>query len=258
MKLAASDFDGTLYKEEGICLDNVSSIRKWRAAGHKFGVITGRDHGMLLPQLRHFGIEDDFAICNNGAIIFDGQGELLYQAAIPPYLLERIATHACVAASLHIAFSQADTTCLYRQREPSWILREAKQWEYHLTRIDKGQISMLQTVQQISLGFEQLEDAADCTQRLNQEFGDEIRAYQNRGSVDITPACISKSQGIRLLLERLQWQQNTELYVIGDEANDLPMICAFDSYAVASAREEIRQAAKRTFMTVGSMLREYI
>jgi Cof subfamily protein (haloacid dehalogenase superfamily) len=258
MKLAASDFDGTLYKEQGICAENVLAIKKWREAGHKFGVITGRDYGMLLPQLRHFGIEDDFSICNNGAIIFDGSGKLLYQAEIPADLLGEIASQECVAKSLHIAFSEADRTCLYRERERSWILREAIQWGFQVERIDLEQIFKLRAVQQISLGFDELEDAAICTQLLNRDFGRQIRAYQNRGSVDITPAFINKSQGIQTLLEKMSWGKGTEVYAIGDETNDLPMIRAFDGYAIASAREEIRQEAKKTFLNVGSMLREFI
>lgn len=258
MKLAASDFDGTLYKEQGICAENVLAIKSWRAAGHKFGVITGRDYGMLLPQLRHFGVEDDFSICNNGAIIFDGSGKLLYQAEIPADLLGRIASKACVEKSLHIAFSQADRTCLYRERERSWILREAVQWGFQVERIELEEIAKLRAVQQISLGFDDLKDAALCTQILNRDFGGKIRAYQNRGSVDVTPAFINKSQGIETLLEKMSWGTGTEIYAIGDETNDLPMIRAFSGYAIASAREEIRQEAKKTFLSVGSMLQEFI
>ena len=52
MKIAASDYDGTLFRNEVIAKADVEGIRRWRAAGNKFGVVTGRDYGMLAPQLK--------------------------------------------------------------------------------------------------------------------------------------------------------------------------------------------------------------
>lgn len=258
MKLAATDFDGTLYKADEICRENIAAIQAWRAAGHKFGVITGRDYGLLVPQLRYFGIADDFAVCNNGAIIFDGAGRLLYQAEIKPDIVTAVALHPCVKESLHVAFSQADRTCIYQEREGSWIFREARQWDFPLRIVEKDDIAQLQKVQQIALGFASVEAAGDCAAKLNALFGESIHAYQNRASVDITPPIISKSEGIKKLLELMDWKRDSQLYVIGDETNDLPMIRQFQGYAIASAREEIRREAQQTFSTVGSMLRKFI
>lgn len=253
MKVAASDFDGTLFIENGICSENVEGIRQWRAAGNKFGVVTGRDYGMLVPQLKYFGIDYDFAICNNGAIIFGEDGKVLYQAEIPEQALYVVATHPCVADSLHVAFSQAERSCIYREREGSWMVREAKQWQFLLKVIETAEIHELSGVHQIALGFASLDGAAKAAQQINRLFGDTVYACQNRGSVDITPIGIDKSKGIEKLLELKAWQ-SAEIYVIGDEINDLPMIHKFDGYAVESARAIIKREAKRSFASVGSML----
>ena len=257
MKLAASDFDGTLFKTDSICGEDIAAVREWRKAGHKFGVITGRDYGLLLPLLQHFGIESDFVVCNNGAILFDGTGRLLYQAPIDRDVVVALALQPCLAGSLHVAFSQGDKTYIFRNREGSWIFREAGQWNFPLQIISEADIAHLEGVQQLSLGFAAAEDAAACTRQLNELFGDRIIACQNRGSVDITSRTINKSQGIKKLLELMHWTED-RLYVIGDELNDLPMIRRFEGYAIASAREEIRREAKQTFPTVGSMLRQFI
>lgn len=257
MKLAASDFDGTLFKEGTISSEDALAISRWRSAGHKFGVITGRDYGMLLPQLEHFCVESDFAVCNNGAIIFNKNGQARYQAKIDKMTMLKLARHACIKESLHVAFSQEDKTCVYRFRKGSWIFREAAQWHFPLQIIEEKDIENLQTVQQIALGFSSNEAAGQCAKHLNALFGDKIQAYQNRGSVDITPQFISKSQGIKKLLEVMEWDIE-QLYVIGDERNDLPMIKEYDGFAIDSAREEIRLAAQRAFLTVGSMLKEFI
>ena len=77
---------------------------------------------------------------------------------------------------------------------------------------------------------------------------------QFRGSVDITPLGIDKSKGIEKLLVLKSWQ-NSEVHVIGDEINDLPMIHRFDGYVIESARA-VRREAKKSFVSVGSMLRD--
>ena len=66
LKVAASDYDGTLFRDDIITARDAEAIRQWRAAGHKFGVVSGRDHGMLMPQLKHYGVEYDYLACNNG------------------------------------------------------------------------------------------------------------------------------------------------------------------------------------------------
>ena len=71
MKVAASDYDGTLLRGGKIDEETLLAVKKWRAAGNKFGVISGRDYGMLVPQLRAFGLEFDYTVCNNGGIIRD-------------------------------------------------------------------------------------------------------------------------------------------------------------------------------------------
>jgi HAD superfamily hydrolase (TIGR01484 family) len=257
LKVAASDFDGTLFVDNGICPENAEGVQLWRAVGNKFGVVTGRDYGMLVPQLEHFGIGYDFAICNNGAIIFDEDGRVLYQAEIPQQMLYVVATHPCVVESLHVAFSQAQRSCVYREREGSWIAREAKQWDFLLKIIEMAEINELSRVHQIALGFASLDGAAEAARQVNLLFGDTVYACQNRGSVDITPLGINKSKGIEKLLALKSWK-NSEVHVIGDEINDLPMIHRFDGYAIESARAVIRSEAKKSFVSVGSMLREYL
>lgn len=48
MKIAASDFDGTIsFHEKGIPTENLDAIHAWQTAGHKFGLVTGRKKSMF-------------------------------------------------------------------------------------------------------------------------------------------------------------------------------------------------------------------
>ena len=75
-KVTASDFDGTLFINKQISAKDLTAIKNWRAAGNKFGIVTGRAYIMLPEHLKEFDLSIDFAICCNGAIIHDGGGKI--------------------------------------------------------------------------------------------------------------------------------------------------------------------------------------
>lgn len=104
LKVAASDYDGTLFRGDIITARDAEAIRKWRAAGHKFGVVSGRDHGMLMPQLKHYGVEYDYLACNNGGLISDAQDRVLWEARIEPAVLKAVSKLERVRKSFHFPF----------------------------------------------------------------------------------------------------------------------------------------------------------
>ena len=96
-------------------------------------------------------------------------------------------------------------------------------------------------------------DGLEVSKKLNALFGDVVHAYPNRCSVDVTPKGISKEQGIRKLIDLMGWAE-PEVFSIGDEINDLPMIEAFNGFTVDTAREAIQAKARKVYQGVGMML----
>lgn len=80
-----------------------------------------------------------------------------------------------------------------------------------------------------------------------------MQAYPNRCSVDVVPQGVSKRQGIEKMKELMGWQE-AEVYAIGDETNDLPMLEAFLGFTVDTAREAIKARAREVYAGVGAML----
>ena len=253
MKIAASDYDGTLFREDRISQEDAAGIRQWREAGNKFGVVTGRDYGMLAPQLRHYGIASDYAVCNNGGLICKADGTPLWQGEIPLRTLAEMARETSVRSSFHFAFSAKDCTYLCHESEGSWIAREAKQWTFEIVEIEEKDILSLPQIHQFSLGYPKADEAMETSRILNEKYGAVIHAYPNRCSVDITPREVSKRQGIEKLVELMHWE-GAEIYAIGDETNDLPMLEAFRGFTVDTAREAIRKKAEKVYSGVGAML----
>ena len=253
MKIAASDYDGTLFRNDEIAAEDARGVHAWRAAGHKFGVVTGRDYGMLVPQLHHYGVEFDYAVCNNGGIIHDAAGHVLHQEKIAARVLHAIVAEPGVRRSLHFAFSAPGRTFLCHDREGSWIMREAEQWDFPVVKITEEEIVKLPDIHQFSLGYDDPREAAEVAAILNAKYGADVHAYPNRGSVDITPPDVSKRNGIEKLKQVMGWQ-GAVVYAIGDEVNDLPMIEAFNGYTVTTARDAIKAKARCAYESVGTML----
>jgi hydroxymethylpyrimidine pyrophosphatase-like HAD family hydrolase len=78
MKIIASDYDGTINCG-GVSQADREAIAKFRKAGNKFGVNTGRDLEMATWILYDMKDEIDFLICCTGGTILDGQGNIIFE-----------------------------------------------------------------------------------------------------------------------------------------------------------------------------------
>ena len=80
MKALASDFDGTLYFEDGIKENDQQAIVQFQKY-HLFGLCTGRP----LIGVQHYikdCIQPDFYIVSSGACILDKECHVLYEQTI--------------------------------------------------------------------------------------------------------------------------------------------------------------------------------
>ena len=256
-KVAASDFDGTLFRGETILAEDVAAIKSWRAAGNKFGIVTGRCYPMLTSRLKDFDITLDFAICDNGAIIFDGAEQVIFETALSTEILLALMNEPCAAKSFHFLFEAADEVFCVGVGEKSWVWREKIHWEKFLTFTDAAQVATLpKKINQLALGFETAEEAQLAAETLNREFAAQIFAQRNTYSLDIVTAGINKAQGVSKLLELNDWRG--KILVIGDEANDLPMLRRFGGCTVSTAKEYVKREASAVFDSVGAMLKNFL
>lgn len=254
-KVAASDFDGTLFRNQQITAEDKVAIKNWREAGNKFGIVTGRAFVMLEPHLKEFDLEVDFNICDNGAIIYDGGGKIVFETELPKELLLKLMTEPIVQSTKHYAFETARKVYCARVKSNSWVLREKDLWSFPLEIIEPAQIEHLPKVNQLALDFETPDEAQRAAAIINERFGVEIFAQKNTHSVDIVIAGINKARGVENLLRVMNF--DAKAYVIGDESNDLPMIRHFGGYTVATAKEFVKREATQIFDSVGAMLKNF-
>ena len=252
-KVVASDFDGTLFINQKVSEENLSAIKNWRAAGNKFGIVTGRAYIMLPTHLQEFNLEIDFAICENGAIIHDGNGKIIFESELPKKILLEIINEPFVMKSMHLAFETAEKVYCANVKPTSWVLREKDKWNFPVEIIEPAQIEKLPKINQLALDFHSPDEAQAAAEMLNREFGEHIFAQKNTHSVDIVIAGTNKAQGVENLLRIMNWS-DAKVFVIGDVSNDLPMIKKFGGYTVATAKDFVKREATKIFDSVGAML----
>ena len=236
MKILGSDYDGTL-NYGGISESKLFAIRKWRSAGHKLGIVTGRGKVFrkeLLqqsPQLRL-----DFFVECNGGYIMDEDGVVIYEARcndVP--LLELVADlfdfgckfahinsehYMCVVASKeNVPFGVSE--------EDAYLLKECPRVDYF---------------NQVSVKLPSVEESSAVVQKINDKYSNRLNPLQNGECIDIVPAGVNKAQGMYRVMEFFGCSQD-DVITVGDNINDVDMIREFHSYAMKNGVDEIKRLA---------------
>ena len=110
MKLAATDFDGTFAPHrQPVPASNIEAVAKWQAAGHKFGICTGRGLSLIEFELKKYpALHPDYLVCNNGAVVVNNKREFLASLCLPQETVKgllRMSTDM-FAQCIHIPFSK--------------------------------------------------------------------------------------------------------------------------------------------------------
>lgn len=237
MKIIASDFDGTINYHGKISDEDKEAIRRFRKAGNKFGIVTGRDVELSQWIRQENGFEYDFIISCTGAFIRDGEGNVLYskRGTLGPFINDIVAK-AMELKGCFFTVGNGFNKCYVDM----------------LGKIPYD-FSMLTEFTHANSTFPSDEVAEEFAQFVNNNYGDKISAHRNGWSVDMPPANTSKVTGI---YEYASMFDNPTVYAVGDNVNDLPMIREFCGYAVSNAVESVKKEAKHQCNRVCDMIDE--
>lgn len=78
-KLLVSDYDNTLYTDETSLLNNINKIKEFRNLGNYFAIATSRGYTSLMTEIEKYKIPYDFICTNNGAVISNNNGKIIYK-----------------------------------------------------------------------------------------------------------------------------------------------------------------------------------
>ena len=255
MKIAFSDFDGTLYfhHEDIIPQINIEAVNEWRSKGNIFVLCSGRDVHSLMHEVNNQELTYDFVICNNGGTIFDKNLKLIKSFPLDKIQLEKL-VHSDIAKE----FSSAEKMRTMINSPKSQLLKYFESEKYKnqdiIQKITVEQALSEMNVIQISLAYETEEIANNYAKRINNEFEGAFLANMNLNCIDICAKGINKAQGVKELLNLQKDKCFEQVLTIGDAQNDVPMIKEFEGYSLNSATMHAKNVATKLYDSVGEML----
>ena len=90
MKLVVSDLDGTLLNDDSeVSLETIQAIKQLKEKGIEFAIATGRSFNSANKIRKKIGLEI-YLICNNGANIYNKDGQLIKNNVMPADLIRKV------------------------------------------------------------------------------------------------------------------------------------------------------------------------
>lgn len=236
MKLLASDLDGTLYIDSTITKEDINAIKAFRDAGNKFIICTGRSINQTFDELTKFEIDFDYIIGVNGALAVDKNLKIVYQNHLDKRITLKIQN----------------------------ILKNHDINQYHLSNgIDFNIIDGSKDLDVLKIDYEQIKGyyidvkSSDNALKLAEELEIElselgIKAYVNQNFVAIGMTGINKGTGILKLIDEINFKG--DVFTIGDDYNDIPMLTRFESFGIATGFEGAIKHAKTIVNSVSEAI----
>ncbi len=254
MYILASDYDGTLTQHGTISDKDKAAITAWRNAGNLFGVNTGRGYSGIKKELERHQVDYDYLLCNNGGLIYENEAKPVEQNTADGTVLPPLVSLILETGGFHATIGRIEM-----DREVCYWISEntAPKLGAEFIRISADDLNEITYFTQISTQYEQEEQANQCTQQINELFGDKVTAFQNGVCIDIVPVGVNKATGLLRYMHLKQVPKDNVL-VIGDNFNDLDMILEFNGFSVNSGRPEVITKARKSFDSIAGLIGEYI
>ena len=235
----ASDYDGT--RSQGGISDTVRrAICRFRDAGGRFGVVSGRDYaGGYAMFRRENRFPFDFVLGLNGAIAFDASGRLLFGDVIrDPKLMAALRRFVFAHVASMVGFYGRYSALRFDSRYPDgrW---SGTQMEY----APHDRIGAFTEFCAANAICETDEEAIAGTAMLREAFPT-LNPMRNGRCIDIAPAGMDKGEGIARYAARFAIDHD-RIFTAGDNDNDVSMLSRYHGFAMTVSSPEARAAAAR-------------
>lgn len=255
IKLFASDIDGTLMNRRKEIHDrDIKALREAAKKGMTVCLASGRMYSeikLVIEQL----LLPCYAICQNGASIYDDTGEMLnayhFDSELAAALFEFVNAPGlvpvvCAAYGNYVvewnAFVQrVGKRFLNPLMEKRDLIESVRSRDFRVTKLSiYGEVRVLRRL---------LDDLANA-------FGENVTAsFSDPDGIDIMPAGVDKGNALLSLMRHLNIEAH-EVACIGDSYNDLAMFRVTPhSWAMAGADEAVRRAAAHLASCVSEALK---
>jgi HAD superfamily hydrolase (TIGR01484 family) len=218
----ATDYDGTIADEGAVDAATVSALQRWREAGRRLILVTGRmldDWLAVFPQYAPLELFD-WVVTENGAVLYHPPSQTVKLLADPP---------------------PADFGQRLRQQvgDGSKIFQAADSGEF-AKLIQSGKLDAFAAGRVIVSTWQPYDAEATA---LIQELELDLQVILNKRAVMILPNGIDKAFGLQAVLQELNLTP-AQTVGVGDAENDLHMLrfCGLAA-AVANALPAVKAEA---------------
>ncbi|WP_297298821.1 HAD-IIB family hydrolase [uncultured Brachyspira sp.] len=249
MKLFASDYDMTIYIHEKIDDSVFDAIKKWREKGNIFAIATGRNKFSIFEHIDRYGLEFDYVVANNGALVFNSKREMIFEDTINDDIAYNVINFLYKNFSGTVEVANDNYIISIKSKDGNDILP---------FRVDKKiSINDIKTINHI-IQINKMTPDAKATEEvaniINEKF-DDVIAYGNIRTVDIVKNTVNKANGVSFV-ENLIKKNNTieKVIVAGDSNNDIDMIKKYDGFAQINARENVKAITNKYFNFISDII----
>lgn len=261
IKLLATDLDGTLFhpkrRKKLIASKNVKFIDRFIADGNKVVLVSGRSPRFAQKVIDKLGHDVD-VIGMNGAYTISG-GKVMNEHFLD-FPIEKM------LFDLKSLFPVLGTMLISRNypllinvppvgrfienfyRFYYWTLGNyAEDYQFSneefLEEIQSGQVYKLMIF--FGISKRGIKIASNANRYLREHYKDQFEASWTGGFIEITPAGVSKANGIEKYIAANDIKRSN-VYVVGDSGNDISMFHAFydNSFCMKHAHKKVRKYAK--------------
>lgn len=254
--MLAVDYDNTLFQNGEIEKETLDAIERFRAEGNLFGIVSGRDY---VTGVKTFKKENmfpfDFLLLKTGAMACDADGNIIYEDTFDgsmtwgkSTLVAEVFRRSFEMGARFCTMSVGKVRSYYYKDYPDGLKREYREPHPHSELRDVGNVGL------VSVICENEESATQITQALKSEFGRVLNPLQNTIAIDISPAGIDKATGTKKFAEHMGIALDN-VWVAGDNYNDLAMLKAFHSCAMTNGVDAAKEAAEYVCDTVGDVIK---
>lgn len=217
MKLVVCDLDGTLLNEKKeISERNRTALRKAAAQGIDIALASGRSQHSIRKFQQDLGVKI-FAICNNGANIYDKDGNLIFASPMKGEVTEKVINFLRKRGMNYNGFS--DKLLFLDDRDKNPVIT-----------VEGGNFEIAEVKGEYPEMFKIIAKGEEATVRelkadiLNEDFANELDVTITQPRcVDIVGSECSKGKGIRFLAEYFGIPLS-EIVAFGDGENDSSML----------------------------------
>lgn len=223
-KILVSDYDQTLHVNEHDLKINLKFIERFRKEGNKFIIATGRPFPSIVQEIERYNIDYDYLTCVDGLESFN-KSRVLKAYTLP------LGTEKLLASK----FKNQDL--LYYR--PTGKDRDKRVMQCYYIIDDKNEADDL--LREIKCLFKDDENIISYMLGFGENF------------LVIRPKEISKATPIEYI-RKLERVSAENVYTVGDQSNDIPMLQTYNGYSIEGCIEDVRNVALDVYGSVASLI----